>query len=491
MNVQPRAATSAIAASDGVFIDNTWQPARSGATLEVIAPATGKVITRIADGDAADIDAAVAAARRALQGAWGALSAAERGRILACAGALVEGAAEELAWLEAHDTGKPIAQARADIAATARYLEFYGGAADKVHGDTIPFLPGHMAMTEYVPLGVTGHIIPWNYPAQMFGRTIAASLAMGNACVLKPAEDACLTPLRLCEILRDAGLPDGALNCVPGRGEVAGAALAAHPGVDFLSFTGSPETGAAVQIAAAHNHIGCTLELGGKSPQILFADADLDRAMPVILKAITQNAGQTCSAGARLLVQDAILPEIAERLRDMVPNLTAAAPESDRDLGPLISRRQLDRVRGFCAQADADGIPLIAEGRIDAGAAEGGNWIAPRAYGPVPRDHALARQEVFGPILSLMRFTDEADAIALANDTEYGLVAGVWSQDGSRALRVARRIVAGQVFVNAYGAGGGIELPFGGMKKSGHGREKGFDALYEFAAIRTMVIRHD
>ncbi|MBK4215527.1 aldehyde dehydrogenase family protein [Paracoccus caeni] len=491
MNAPSRSDHQPVFPPDGVFIDNEWRSPASGDRLDVIDPATGQVFARIAAGNAQDIDAAVAAARRALDGEWGRLTATERGRILSRASALVQEAADELAALEARDTGKPISQARADITATARYLEFYGGAADKVHGDTIPFLPGHFALTEHVPHGVTGHIIPWNYPAQMFGRTIAAALAMGNACVLKPAEDACLTPLRLTEILRDAGLPAGALNCVPGRGGEAGAALAAHRGVDFLSFTGSPEVGAAIQTAAAQHHIGCTLELGGKSPQILFDDADLDLAMPIVMKAITQNAGQTCSAGARLLVQDSIAAEVTRRLQQDFPKLTAGAQDADRDLGPLISLKQQGRVQRFCEIADADGIPLIAEGRIDPAASPDGHFVAPRAYGPVPRDHALAQQEVFGPVLSLMTFTDEADAIALANATDYGLVAGVWSQNGSRAIRVARQIKVGQVFVNAYGAGGGIELPFGGMKKSGHGREKGFDALYEFAATRTMVIKHD
>lgn len=479
------------APSDGVFINNEWQASQSGAMLDVLDPASGQAFTQIAAGNADDIDLAVTAARQAVDGAWGRLSATERGRILTRMSALITENFDELVEIEARDTGKPMTQAQADITATARYFEYYGGAADKVHGDMIPFAPGYFVTTEYVPLGVTGHIIPWNYPAQMFGRTIAASLAMGNACVLKPAEDACLSPLRLAELLRDAGLPAGALNVVPGAGETAGAALAAHRGIDFISFTGSPEVGAAVQIAAATHHIGCTLELGGKSPQIVFADADLDQAMPVIMKAITQNAGQTCSAGARLLVEESIKDTVIERLREEFPALTAAGPEEDRDLGPLINPKQLARVRRFCEQADMDGIPLIAEGRIDASASDKGNFIAPRAYGPVPRDHLLSKQEVFGPVLSLMTFTDEADAVALANDSEYGLVAGVWSRDGSRAIRVARQITVGQVFVNAYGAGGGVELPFGGMKKSGHGREKGFEALYEFAATRTMVIKHD
>lgn len=479
------------AVSDGIFIDNAWRPSDSGATLEVIDPATGSAFARIAAGNAADVDAAVAAASRARTGEWGALAAAARGRILSRAAQLVRETSERLAVTEARDTGKPISQARADIEATARYFEYYGGAADKLHGDTIPFLPGHFATTEYLPHGVCGHIIPWNYPAQMFGRSVAPALAMGNACVLKPAEDACLTPMLLAGILRDAGLPPGALNCVPGRGTEAGAALCAHPGVDFVSFTGSPEVGTAVQAAAARHHVGCTLELGGKSPQIVFADADLDRAMPVILKAITQNAGQTCSAGARLLVDARIAEAVTDRLRAGFSLLTAGCPQDDRDLGPLINARQRDRVQRFCDQAEADGIALIATGQIAADVPAGGFFVAPRAYGPVPPDHPLAREEVFGPILSLMVFRDEAEAVALANDTDYGLVAGVWSQDGSRAIRVARQIRAGQVFVNAYGAGGGIELPFGGMKKSGHGREKGFAALYEFSATRTMIIRHD
>ncbi|MGQ0564964.1 MAG: aldehyde dehydrogenase family protein [Gemmobacter sp.] len=479
-----------VAASDGVFIDDAWRPCASGKTVDVVAPATGQVFTRIAAGNAEDVAAAVAAARRAFDGDWGRLSALDRGRLLMRLGVLILDNFEELAALEARDTGKPMKQARADITATARYFEFYGSAADKVHGDTIPFLNGYFVTTEYVPYGVTGHIVPWNYPAQMFGRTLAPALAMGNATVLKPAEDACLTALRLVELARDAGFPPGAINLVPGRGEVAGAALTAHPGIDFISFTGSPEVGTLVQVAAARNHIGCTLELGGKSPQIVFADTDLDAAIPVVVNAIVQNAGQTCSAGARVLVEDSIAPEFIARLAAAFAQVRAGTPEQDLTLGPVINATQKRRIERYCAQAEADGVPLIAAGQIAEGAPAEGFFVAPRVYGPVPRNHPLAREEVFGPVLSVMTFTDEADAVALANGTEFGLVAGVWSGDGARAIRVARRIMAGQVFVNGYGAGGGIELPFGGMKRSGHGREKGFEALYDFSATRTMVIRH-
>lgn len=491
MNIQADEATLRIAAvSDGIFIDNAFHGAASGRNLAVLDPATGREIARIADGTAADIDAAVAAARRALSGEWGTWSALERGRVLADVGRAILTQEEDLARLESADTGKPKAQALGDIRACARYFEYYGAAADKLHGDTIPYRPGHLALTETVPHGVTGHIIPWNLPAQMFGRTIAPALAMGNACVLKPAEDACLTPIRLCMIAAEAGLPMGALNCVPGRGETAGAALSAHPGIDFISFTGSPEVGELVQIAAARNHIGCTLELGGKSPHLVFDDADLDAAVPAIVAGIAANAGQTCSAGSRVLVQEGIRAALLAKLAKAFSKLEAGPPGSDSQLGPLISLTQKRRVERFFAQAEADGLPLLAAGRIAAGAEPAGFFVEPRVYGPVPHDNRLNQEEIFGPVLSVTLFADEEEALRLANGTDYGLAAAVWSVDGGRALRVARRIRAGQVFVNGYGVGGGVELPFGGMKKSGHGREKGFAALRDFSTTRTLVVRH-
>ncbi len=486
----PRAET--VAPAKGVFIDNLWQPLASGRTIPVVAPAEGVVFAEIAAGGAAEVAAAVAAARAAYEGgAWSRLSATERGRLLSRLGQLILENAEELAALEARDCGKPMKTARADIEAAARYFEFYGGAADKVHGEQIPFQRGYYVTGEREALGVTGHIIPWNYPAQMIGRTLAPALAMGNATVLKPAEDACLTPLRIVELSVEAGFPPGAINVVPGYGHEAGAALSEHPGIDFIAFTGSPRVGVMIQTAAAQNHIGCVLELGGKSPQILFEDADLEAALPVIVGAIVQNAGQTCSAGARLLVQRSLWDRLMPRLAERFAALRAGLPTENPDLGPIISAKQKASVEAFITRAEAEGVPVIARGARAESAPEAGFYVAPVIFGPVPRENGLAQQEVFGPVLAAMVFEDEEDAVALANATEYGLVAGVWTRDTSRALRVARRVRAGQVYVNAYGAGGGIELPFGGVKKSGHGREKGFEALYEFSALKTLVIKHD
>jgi aldehyde dehydrogenase (NAD+) len=477
--------------AQGVFISNEWRPGDSGNTIEVVAPADGKIFASIAAGNAADVDRAVKAARAAVDGgAWSRLSATERGRLLSKLSLAIVECSEELAKLEARDTGKPMKQARADIAAAARYFEYYGGAADKVHGDTIPFLPGFFVTTERVAHGVTAHIIPWNYPAQMFGRTLAPALAMGNAVVVKPAEDACLSPLRLADLSAQIGFPDGAINVVPGLGEEAGAALSSHPGIDFISFTGSPEVGTLIQTAAAKTHIGCTLELGGKSPHIVFDDADLDLAIPIIATTMVQSAGQTCSAGSRVLVARRAYDRVVEALAGAFSRLTAGTPEMDLDLGPVINATQKRRIEGFFERAHNDAIPIIAEGKIADGVPTGGFFVAPRVYGPVPQSNALASEEVFGPVLAVLPFDDESDAVRLANGTDYGLMAAVWSRDGNRALRVARSMRAGQVYINAFGAGGGIELPFGGMKKSGHGREKGFAALHEVSTLRTVIVKH-
>lgn len=474
-----------------ILAGDRWTSSANQDGIPVTDPGDGTTFTSIARGTAEDIDRAVKAARAALEGPWGKVPAFERGRLLSRLSRLIEDNHEELARIEARDTGKPLKQAKADMTASARYFEFYGGAADKVHGETLPFLDGYMAATLREPHGVTAHIIPWNYPAQMFSRTIGAAIAMGNACVLKPAEEACLSTLRLAELALEAGFPEGALNIVTGYGEEAGAALAAHPGIDHLSFTGSPEVGGLIQAATARNNVGCTMELGGKSPQIVFGDADLELALPTLVNAIIQNAGQTCSAGSRLLIERTIYDEVVGRVSERFRALRAGYWQADLDCGPLISAKQRDRVKGFVDRAKADGIPVLGEGAVAADAPAGGFYVPPTLFGPVPRGNSLACDEVFGPVLAAFPFEDEADALRLANGTEYGLVAGLWTRDGARQMRVARALRSGQVFVNTYGAGGGIELPFGGVKRSGYGREKGFEALRTLSTLKTVLFRHD
>jgi aldehyde dehydrogenase (NAD+) len=410
--------------------------------------------------------------------------------MLARLGVLITQHAADLAAIESRDTGKPKSAGVADIAALARYFEYYGGGADKLHGEIVPYLSGYMVSVLREPYGVTGHILPWNYPAQMFGRTLAPALAAGNAVVLKPAEDACLSSLRIAELAGEAGFPNGAINIVTGKGTVAGAALAANPGIDFLSFTGSPAVGQMVQKLAADHFIACTLELGGKSPQVVFADADLDAAIPVLRKAIIQNAGQTCSAGSRVLVERSAYDALLERLEASFKEVRVGAPEMDLDCGPIINEKQKQRILGYVKNAQQDGAALVAEGSIDPRVEPGGYYVKPMLFGGVPRNAALAKEEVFGPVLSVLPFNDEADAVALANATEYGLVAAVWTCDGGRQIRMAKRIRAGQVFINCFGAGAGIELPFGGVGKSGPGREKGFAALHEFTRTKTLVMNH-
>ena len=468
-----------------MLIGNTWRAADN--TLTLINPSDGSHLAEIAAGQANDIDDAVQAAHVARSGPWGRMSATERGRILTDIGRAVLERVDELAEIEAHDVGKPLSQARADAIALARYMEFYGGAADKIMGETIPYLDGYTVYTLREPYGVTGHIVPWNYPMQIIGRSVGAALAMGNACVLKPAEEACLTALAFAHIAQDAGLPDGALNVVPGRGPEAGAALAAHAGVHHISFTGSVRTGALVQQAAGTNVVPVTLELGGKSPQLVFDDADLDAALPFLVNAGIQNAGQTCSASSRILVQRGVYSTVRDRMAEAYRALNVGPAMDDLHVGPLISARQKQIVEGFLAQG-AD-LKIAARGMLQ-NAQDTGAYVVPTLFDDVSPDHPLARDEIFGPVQVLIPFDTEEEAISIANGTDYGLVASIWTANGPRQMRLAKQLRAGQVFINNYGAGGGVELPFGGVGKSGHGREKGFEALYGFSTLKTVAAHH-
>ncbi|SDV46866.1 aldehyde dehydrogenase family protein [Chitinasiproducens palmae] len=474
-----------------LFIGGEWCDADAGERIDVRSPSTGETFAAVARGGKVEVERAVAAARRALAGEWSKLAGFERGRIMTRLSDSILAHIDELAELEAQDTGKPLTQARTDIRATARYFEFYAGATDKILGDVLPFLDGYQVTVQREPRGVVGLIIPWNYPASMFGRTVGPALATGNTVVLKPAEDASLSCVRLTALAAEAGLPAGVLNLVTGLGEEAGAALSQHPDVDFLSFTGSPEVGTLIQTAAARNHVPCVLELGGKSPQIVFEDADFERAAQTIVGVITQNAGQTCSAGSRVLIQRSVYERFSRLLAERMSAIRVGAPHADLQCGPVINATQAEKVKGFLSRARETGIGVLAEGSLHESAVQGGYFVVPTLFGPVPTTHELAQDEVFGPVLAAIPFEDEAEAIAIANGTAYGLVAGLWTENGARQMRVAKKLRVGQVFINNYGAGGGIELPFGGVKRSGHGREKGLEALKEYTVAKTIVLRHD
>ncbi len=457
--------------------------------IDVLDPATGQAFAQVVAGAATEIDAAVAAARGAF-GEWSTTTPAVRGRVLRRLAALVTAQRDSLAAVESGDTGKPMKQAYADVDVAARYFEFYAGAAEVLYGDTVTSSADHFAYTLRQPLGVTGHIVPWNYPLQISARTVAPAIAAGNCSVLKAAEQAPLGPVLLARLALDAGLPDGVLNVVPGYGPEAGAALARHPGISHLSFTGSEQVGQVVTVAAAANHVPVVLELGGKSPNIVWPDADLDAAVPAITNAILQNAGQTCSAGSRLLVHHDVHAELVDRLAERFAGVRIGRGSSDPDLGPLISAGQRERVASLVAGAVHAGEgKLVTGGAVPEDLAGSGFFYAPTLLDAVDAGSAIAQQEVFGPVLVATPFESEDEALQLANGTPYGLIAAVWTQDLGRAHRLARDIQAGQIYVNTYGAGGGVELPFGGVKKSGHGREKGFEGLLAYTQLKSVVVR--
>jgi aldehyde dehydrogenase (NAD+)/betaine-aldehyde dehydrogenase len=405
-----------------------------------------------------------------------------RAQVLTKLARAVENETDKLAELETRDTGKPLSQAKADVAATIRYLDYYAGSIERLEGRQIPLGPDVLDYTVREPWGVCAQIIPWNYPLQVTARCAAPALAAGNAVIVKPSELASVTPLRFAEFAEDAGVPRGMIQIATGHG-ATGAALAQHERVDHVTFVGSAASGARVAQACARRLAPIELELGGKSPNVVFADADLDKAVPAIVSALIQNAGQSCSAGSRLLVENVIYDEIINRVAAALQAVTIGPGNEDKDLGPLISERQLERATSMLATAKTQGATIATGGEHTTGL-----YLQPTLVTDVQPEMEIFQEEVFGPVLTAMPFNDDRDAIKLANATPYGLVAGVWTRDLSRAHKVAAGIRAGQIFVNTYGVGGGVELPFGGMKRSGHGRGKGIDALLAYSQVKNVCI---
>jgi acyl-CoA reductase-like NAD-dependent aldehyde dehydrogenase len=474
-----------------LLIDGRKAAASDAGTFDVYDPSSGDVLATVAKATTADVDRAVHSAQTALESkAWGGAAPAERGRIMIRIAQALRDQAEDLATLESRDNGKPLRQARTDVQVAARYFEFFAGIADKLMGNTIPLGPGYLDYTVREPIGVSAQIIPWNYPIQIGARGVAPAIAAGCTVVLKPAEDAPMTALRLGEIALACGLPPGVLNVLPGMGPEAGAALASHPGINQLTFTGSVSVGIAVAKMAADNIVPVVMELGGKSPNIVFADADLELTVQGVANAIFQNAGQTCSAGSRLLVQRKGHDELVARLIERAKGMRVGPGVSDPDMGPIISKKQLEMIEGYVKIGQSEGAEVTAGGTRPSDPALGkGFFFQPTLLDRVSPDMRVAQEEIFGPVLAIITFDEIEEAIAIANRSQYGLVAGVWTRDINKAMTVASRIKAGQVYINTYGAGGGVELPFGGYKKSGYGREKGLESLTSYTQVKNVCVK--
>ncbi|MES2976855.1 MAG: aldehyde dehydrogenase family protein [Pseudomonadota bacterium] len=474
---------------DGHLIDGRFVPSISGAMMDSTDPGTGRVFARFAAGQAGDIDVAVSAAQAALHGPWRGLSPSQRGAVLHQVAGLIRANADRLAVAETLDSGKKLSEAQGDVAGAAATFAYYAGACDKHEGRSIPLGDSHLAYTLNEPVGVTAHIIPWNYPLSTAARGIAPALAAGCTVVAKPAEQTPFTALMLGELCLQAGVPPGVCNVVTGTGRDAGAALVRHPGVHHISFTGSVTTGIDVMRAAAPNITRLVLELGGKSPVVVMADCDIEAALDNVMGAIYENAGQICSAGSRLVIARSIHESFVERLAARASALTLGHGLRNPGMGPVNSAAHLQKVAGYVNRARARGVEVRCGGNIAADPATGlGYFFEPTILDRLSPDDEAVQEEIFGPVLAVQVFDDLDEAVALANGTPFGLVAGVFTRDFAAAHQLARRIDAGQVFINEYFAGS-IAVPFGGNKRSGFGREKGLEALNSYSRIKSVSAR--
>jgi aldehyde dehydrogenase (NAD+) len=487
MSVAAVAGQGDIFVRDRLFIGGEWVLPKSGRVIESIDPATEEVWAHIAEADAADIDAAVAAARSALAGPWSRLDPTRRGALLYRLAELVRQNASDLARIESRDNGKPLRDTLGEMQRAADWLTFFAGAADKLNGHQIPYSPQALAYTRREPVGVVAAILPWNSPVLLCCWKLGPALAAGNAIIIKPAEQTPASILEIGRLAAEAGFPAGVVNVVPGYGKIAGAALASHPGVNKISFTGHHSTAVKIMQAAAGNLKRCSFECGGKSPYIVFEDADLDRALSVAVHSAFRSTGQSCSLASRIFVQRPAYDRFAAGLAERAARIRVGHPLDERThIGPHTSAEQLAKSQSYIELGRQSGATLLTGGGRPENL-DKGYYIQPTVFRDVEPASRLAREEVFGPVLAVMPFDDEEEVIGLANSTDYGLVGGLWTRDVSRAHRVAARIEAGLVSVNTFRPVHYM-LPYGGYKLSGIGRENGMDALDEFTETKTIVV---
>ncbi|MBV8856825.1 MAG: aldehyde dehydrogenase family protein [Acidobacteria bacterium] len=474
-----------------LFIDGQWVDAESGKTFTTPNPATGATLAEVAEGDKADIDKAVEAARRAFEGPWSKVSARDRGKLLYKLSQLIDAKSKELAAIETSDNGKPIKETSyVDLPQVVENFEYFAGWATKIEGETIP-VPGQMFnYTLREPVGVCGQIIPWNFPLLMAAWKLAPALAAGNTIVLKPAEQTPVGAMELAALIQEAGFPDGVVNVVPGYGETAGAALASHKDIDKLAFTGSTEVGKLVAKSAADNLTKVSLELGGKAPNIVFADADLEQAVNGAMMGIFFNQGQVCCAGSRLFLDARVKDEFLDRFKEKSARVRVGDPmDKNTQMGPQVSEEQLNRIKGYVDIAKGEGAQVLTGGcppQLE-GDFQKGYFFQPTIFGDVQNSMRVAQEEIFGPVVSVITFENEDDLIKQANEVAYGLSAGIWTKDITRAHRFAKAVHAGVVWINTYNMFNAAS-PFGGYKQSGYGREMGKHALEMYTQVKSVWV---